>query len=136
MRRYIVLAAGLLFLSAAPAVAGMPTPLPADVLEAIERSELLRTQWMKAISFFSVVLLVSPLAVRGLWNSMAKEFPRMPRITYLKSLALITIWGLLFLVVLTMIAAAREMMTPGVWQRQGLLYKLPPDQTPTVPGRR
>ena len=82
----------------------------------------------EAISFFIVVLLLSPLAVRWLWNTVARDFPRLPRITYGKSLGLVVIWGLLFVVVLTMIAAARELMTPGSWQKQGLLYKLPANQ--------
>ena len=60
----------------------------------------------------------------------------MPRISYGKSLALVVIWGLLFLVVLTMIAAAREMMTPGTWQKQGLLYKLPASQAPEQAGEK
>ena len=43
------------------------------------------------------------------------------------------IWGLLFLVVLTMIAAARETMTPGSWRKKGLLYELPSSQSPATP---
>jgi hypothetical protein len=110
----------------------MPSPLPWDVVKTLRltRSSEMR---LEAISFFVAVLLVSPLAVRWLWNLVARDFPRMPRITYFRSLALVAIWGLLFLVVLTMIAAARELMTPGAWQKQGLLYKLPASQAPAAP---
>ena len=88
---------------------------------------------LEAISFFVAALLISPLVVRWFWNSVAKNFPRMPRINYGRSLALVVIWGLLFLVVLTMIAGTRELMTPGTWQKQGLLYKLPASQSPATP---
>ena len=33
-------------------------------------------------------------------------------------------WGLLFLLVLTMISGARELMTPGAWKKEGLTYTL------------
>ncbi len=131
-RARAVLAAGVLFLLAAMAMAGMPSPLPTDVAKTLRLTEAAEMR-LEAISFFVAVLLVSPLLVRWLWNSVARDFPRMPRITYGKSLALVVIWGLLFLVVLTMIAATRELMTPGAWQKQGLLYKLPPSQSPAAP---
>ena len=34
------------------------------------------------------------------------------------------LWGLSFVIVLTMISGARELMTPGAWQKQGWTYKL------------
>jgi hypothetical protein len=120
------------FLFAAPALAGMPSPLPMDVAKVLRLTEPAEMR-LETISFFSAALLISPLVVRGLWNSVARDFPRLPRITYGKSLALVLIWGLLFLVVLTMIAATRELMTPGTWQKQGLLYTLPASQSPVAP---
>ncbi len=78
----------------------------------------------EAVSFFLVMLLLSALAVRLLWNYLARDFPALPRLSLTKSLGVVATWGLLLLVVLTMIAAAREMMTPGSWQKQGLLYTL------------
>src|SRR6185369_14768900 len=39
-------------------------------------------------------------------------------------LGLVVLWGLLFIVVLTMISGARELMTPGAWRKQGWTYKL------------
>ena len=116
---------------ASPAMAGMPTLLPFDVAKVLRLTGPAEMR-LEAISFFVVALLVSPLVVRWLWNSVARDFSRMPRITYCKSLALVVIWGLLFLVVLTMIAATRELMTPGTWQKQGLLYKLPESQAPAA----
>ena len=78
----------------------------------------------EAISFFLVMLLLSALAVRLLWNYLARDFTALPRISFARSLGVVGVWGLLVLVVLTMIAAAREMMTPGSWRKQGLLYTL------------
>jgi hypothetical protein len=40
----------------------------------------------------------------------------------------VTLWGLLFVLVLTMISGARELMTPGAWQKQGWTYKLAKDR--------
>ena len=37
--------------------------------------------------------------------------------------------GLLFYVVLTMISGARELLTPGVWEKQGTGYRLRGDPT-------
>jgi hypothetical protein len=39
-------------------------------------------------------------------------------------LSLVILWGLLFVVVLTMISGARELMTPGAWRKQGWTYRL------------
>jgi hypothetical protein len=79
---------------------------------------------LQAISFFAAGLLLSAAIVRGLWNSLAKDFQRLPRLTYFKALGLVLLWGLLFLLVLTMISGARELMTPGAWEKKGLLYEL------------
>jgi hypothetical protein len=41
--------------------------------------------------------------------------------------------GLLFVLVLTMISGARELMTPGAWEKRGLTYRLvPPSPAPPV----
>ena len=79
---------------------------------------------LDTISFFLVLLLVIALLVKFLWNYLARDFSRMPRLTYRKALAAVTLWGLVFLIVLTMISGARELMTPGAWEKQGATYKL------------
>lgn len=112
----------LLFL--APfARAGMGSPLPTDFQRVLRLNEspLLRLQ---AISFFAVLLLGCAAAVRWLWNSLQRDVPKLPRLTYGRALAGVILWGLLFVIVLTMISGARELMTPGSWQRQGFIYKL------------
>jgi hypothetical protein len=114
--RYVSLVVGAAAaLHAREALAGMPTPV--------------LTEWAQArvetLSFFVVVLLVCAAVIRWLWNGLAKDFPAMPRLSYGRTLALVVLLGLCLAVVLTMIAGARELLTPGAWQQNGLLYKLP-----------
>lgn len=94
---------------------GMPPPI---VLTDIARLRL------EAISFFIATILVSAVVVRWLWNSLRDSFPKLPRLTYGKALTLVLIWGLMFVIVLTMISGARELMTPGAWEKQGPVYRL------------
>jgi hypothetical protein len=111
--------------------AGMPAPLPTDVERyiawTVNASVLGRVQ---AISFFVLVLLICNAVVQGLWNYFQRDFPKLPRLTFGKALAGVLLWGLLFILVLTMISGARELMTPGAWQKQGFTYKLAPASTP------
>jgi O-antigen ligase len=134
MRRIlqIWLVAGLLLALPAAAWAGMPSLVPD---ESTRRLVLSEEGWIRyeAVSFFLMVLLLSGLVVRWLWNALAADFPKLPRLTYFRSLGVVTAWGLLFLVVLTLIAGARETMTPGVWQKQGLLYRIPGDRPAAQP---
>ena len=50
-------------------------------------------------------------------------FPAMPRLDYRRALGLVFVTGLLFYVVLTMISGARELLTPGAWEKQGMGYR-------------
>lgn len=113
-RVFGVIIGGCAATQASVALAGMPTPQLSDF--AAVRIE--------AISFFGVLLLISAAVVRWLWNSVAKDFPTLPRLSYFRALSAVLLWGLLFVIVLTMIAGARELMTPGAWEKDGLLYKV------------
>ena len=79
---------------------------------------------IQAISFFVAVFLLSGWLVKGLGNLARRDFPMLPVFSYGRSLALVTLWGLAFVVVLTMISGARELMTPGAWRKQGWTYAL------------
>jgi hypothetical protein len=46
---------------------------------------------------------------------------------------IVLLWGLLFVIVLTMISGARELMTPGAWRKQGATYKLADGPAPPQP---
>ena len=110
------------FLAIVGGLLARPTPALAGM------SSVSLTDWatlrVETLSFFLVVLLGLAALVRWLWNSLAADFPRLPRLTYRRALAAVVLWGMLLAVVLTMIAGARELLTPGAWQKQGLLYKL------------
>lgn len=104
----------LLLCRAETALAGMPSLTLSDVAR-------MRVQ---TISFFLVAILLSAWVVRLLWNSLRKDFTRLPALSYRGALAGTLLWGLLFLFVLSMISGARELMTPGAWEKNGLTYRL------------
>lgn len=104
------------------AVSAYPTVAAAG-MPGITLSDAARLR-LNSISFFVVGFLVCAAAVKGLWNYVAQDFPRFPRLTYGKSVAIVFLWGVLFILVLTMISGARELMTPGAWEKQGWTYKL------------
>lgn len=107
-------AAVFLLGGATPAFAGMPS---------ITLTEIARAR-LDSISFFLFLLLLCALLVKLLWNYLAKDFPKLPRMSYPRALAAVTLWGLVFLIVLSMISGARELLTPGAWEKQGLTYRL------------
>lgn len=97
--------------------AGMPSLVFTDVAR----------MRLDAISFFLLAYLILGRVVQGLWNSLACAFPKLPALTFRQGLALMLLSGLLLYVVLTMIAGARELMTPGAWRKEGLTYRLTND---------
>jgi len=110
--------AALLLLAASPVQAGMPSPVLTET----------GVVHFGGLAFFLIVLLVLALLLRWVWNALAADFPALPRLSYGKALAAVLLIGLLLGVVLTMIAGARELLTPGAWQRDGRLYKVAPQQ--------
>lgn len=106
-----------LFSSPHVAQAGMPT---------VTLHDMTRMRF-QAISFFLLVLLLSTWGVQRIWNTLAADFPKLPRLTFGKAAGVVVLWGLLFVIVLTMISGARELMTPGAWEKNGATYRLKPD---------
>src|SRR4029434_2952576 len=54
-----------------------------------------------------------------------------PKLKYLQSLCLSLLFGLMTLLILTMISGIREVLTPGAWRHQGASYRLnEPSQEP------
>ncbi len=104
----------VLFKATLPARAGMTV---------YDLNDVVRLR-LEDISFFTVLLLLCALGIRFLWNFVAKDIPRWPRLTYGKALCLTGLISLLMLLVLSMISGARELLTPGAWRRQGSAYKL------------
>jgi hypothetical protein len=107
----------LLLCRAETALAGMPSLTLSDVAR-------MRVQ---TISFFLGVILLSAWIVRLLWNLLRKDVTRLPALSYKGALGGTLLWGLLFLFVLSMISGARELMTPGAWEKKGATYQLVDD---------
>jgi hypothetical protein len=104
------------------AVAGMPP---------VSLTDIARMR-LETLSFFLVVFLICAKVVQLIWNGLSRDFTQLPRLGYWRAVGLVCIWGLLFLVVLTMISGARELLTPGAWEKIGFTYKLA-DQSNTAP---
>src|SRR5262245_55160408 len=118
-----LLIVGLIVVDSPSARAGMPALLPVNPKKYLEPNEWSRDRF-DGISFFLVAFLASAFLVKLLWNYLRRDFPSLPRLGYGRALAGVFLWGLLFVIVLTMISGARELMTPGAWKKQGFTYKL------------
>ena len=98
----------------AAAQAGMAMPTFTDMARAR----------LEVLSFFFVSYLVLAFIYQRIWNSLARDFPKLPRLSYRGALGALVVCGLFIYVVLTMISGARELLTPGAWARSGVLYKI------------
>jgi hypothetical protein len=96
--------------------AGMPSSV--RVLSELARMRL------DVISFFLAGLFGSAAVVRWIWNSLRQDFPKLPQLSLRGAMGVVMLWGLLFILVLTMISGARELMTPDAWEPNGLTYRL------------
>lgn len=107
-------------------VTGILVMLPGVVMAGMPMAEVtdLAKMRLSTISFFLVLLVLSAVVLRWLWNGLVKEFPKLPVLTYRAALGMVVVWGLLFVLVLTMISGARELMTPGAWTKRGATYQL------------
>ncbi len=105
---------GIWLFAASQASAGMTVITLTDVARAR----------IDALSFFLFAYLLISWVVKIIWNQLAKSFVSLPRLKYLQALGVVFMTGLMFYVVLTMISGARELLTPGVWEKQGAGYRL------------
>ncbi|WP_265594477.1 hypothetical protein [Haloferula sp. BvORR071] len=78
---------------------------------------------LDALSFFLFAYLFISWLVKLLWNYLGKTFTALPKLNYRRALGLVFLSGMMFYVVLTMISGAREVMTPGAWEKQGIGYR-------------
>jgi hypothetical protein len=113
--RFFLLVLSLLLAWPTAAWAGMSPP---PVLTEVARARL------QSLSFFLVLFFVAAGVVMLLWNALRRDWTWMPRLTYRKALGVVALWGLLFVLVLAMISGARELLTPGAWERSGAQYRL------------
>ena len=103
----------LLLAASGNALAGMPVITLSDVA----------TLRLSGISFFIGLILLAAWCIRLLWNYLRRDFPRLPLLSYGRALALVLLLGLCFNIVLLMISGARELMTPGAWEKHGITYQ-------------
>lgn len=131
MSRHLNLLVAFAALAAVPhcAQAGMPAVLPTDIQLALSMTDS-AIERFQAISFFLVVVVICSLVFRAIWNSLRNEFPALPLLSFWRSLGLIFLWGVAMIVVLTMISGARELMTPGAWEKKGFTYRVAHDAKP------
>jgi hypothetical protein len=116
--RNVIALASVWLLASGNAFAGMTVVTLTDVAAAR----------IDALSFFLVTYLLISWAVKGIWNQLAKSFSTLPILKYRQALGVVFVTGLLFYVVLTMISGARELLTPGAWEKQGSGYRLRGEQ--------
>jgi hypothetical protein len=113
MPRKLLLVPCLWLCIASEAQAGMTVITLTDVARAR----------LDALSFFLASYFLIAWIVKGLWNHLGKTFTALPRLDYRRALGLVFLTGLMFYVVLTMISGARELLTPGAWEKQGMGYR-------------
>ncbi len=116
----LVVAHGLL--NPSVALAGMPS---------IQLTDIARMR-LQGISFFLMGLLISTVLIRAIWNRLQTDFTSLPRLTFGKAFGVVMLWGLLFVLVLTMISGTRELLTPGAWQKTDVTYKLKTTDEPRL----
>lgn len=124
----------LVAIQASTAQAGMPSPLPIEVPRVFQLSTPALERF-QTISFFLLVFALCSAIVMFLWNYLQRDFPRLPRLTFGRAAAGVFLWGLLFVIVLTMISGARELMTPRAWEQRGYTYQIaePPSSAVNEP---
>jgi hypothetical protein len=121
----------LIAIQASTAQAGMPSPLPFEVPRVLQLSTPALERF-QTISFFLFVFALCSAIVMFLWNYLQRDFPRLPRLTFGRAAAGVFLWGLLFVIVLTMISGARELMTPRAWEQRGYTYQIAEPPSPAV----
>ena len=114
----------LLVLVVCHAEAGMPSALPEDFAQVFRLNDTVQHR-LQAISFFAFVFALATIAYWVLWNNLAHSFSVLPRLGLARAACLTLLLGSIFVVVLTMISGARELLTPGAWRKEGVTYTVP-----------
>lgn len=68
----------------------------------------------------------------GCWRGLRKEFPQLPELSARSAFVMVALWGFVFLLALTMISGARELLTPGAWQKHGFTYQVIDQNEPST----
>lgn len=108
--------------TAETAMAGMPSPTISDVGG-------LRLQ---SIGFFLALFVVLAKLFQVLWNWIRKDLPALPVLSLRRAMGIVFLWGIALELVLTMVSGARELLTPGAWEKVGVTYQVKPDAPGTA----
>jgi hypothetical protein len=79
---------------------------------------------LDAISLFLVAFAASAWLLLKAWNRLARDFSWMPRLRFLGALSALVVSGLFVFAAMSLIAGARELMTPGAWVRTGSTHRI------------
>jgi len=82
--------------------------------------------------FFLLIIVVATV-LTYCWNRLVAE-TNWPRLTHPKAIGFSFLGGLLFFLVLVMIAGSRELLSPGAWRPKGILYELSSNPLPPPDG--
>lgn len=107
------------------ATAGMPSALPEDFAQVFRLNDTARHR-LQSVSFFAFVFVLATIAFWVLWNNLNRSFSALPRLSLTRAASLTLLLGSVFVVVLTMISGARELLTPGAWRKEGVTYTVAP----------
>lgn len=102
--------------------------MPAPVLTDAGRLRL------QSLGFFVALFFVLAKLFQILWNWLRSDFPRVPVLTFRRAIALVFVWGMALELVLSMVSGARELMTPGAWEKVGVTYQVKPTTPGASPG--
>lgn len=114
MRIFPLFSVAALMFSTRSVFAGMPTPVlgpePIGHLVGLSTAAFLIT-------------VVGAFLVKIGWNAVVRS-PSLSVMNYRRALGVTVLGGVLFFLVLVMIAGSRELLTPGAWRPKGVLYEL------------
>jgi hypothetical protein len=82
---------------------------------------------LQSIGFFLALFLVLAKLFQLLWNWLRKDFPTLPLLGFRRAMGMVFPWGIALELVLTMVSGARELLTPGAWEKVGVTYQVKTD---------
>lgn len=100
----------------------LPPPVLAG-MTSFSLSEMAEAR-LDAVSLFLVAFALAAWLLLVSWNRLARDFAWMPRLRYGAALAVLVVSGLFVYAAMSLIAGARELMTPGAWVRTGSTHRI------------
>jgi hypothetical protein len=102
--------------------AAMPSAVHAG-MSTVTLSDFGRDRLIGISTVLFFVIIVVAITLTYCWNRLVAD-TNLPRLTHPKAVGFAFLTGLLFFLVLVMIAGSRELLSPGAWKPKGILYEL------------